>query len=656
MKYRRDIDGLRTVAVVPVVVFHAGLGLSGGYVGVDIFFVISGYLITFLLLRDMDQGRYSLLEFYERRMRRIFPALFFMLAVVTVVAAILFVPSDLRSYGASAVAAALFAANIFFWTQEGYFTEAAELKPLLHTWSLGVEEQYYIFFPPLLYLLHRTFGVRGLLGGLVALTMLSFVVSLQAVRAAPNAAYYLPHNRIWELLCGSLLAIATLRGLLTPLAARPGVLAGASVAGLVLIALPVLLYSSETPFPGLAALPPCLGAVLLIATGGLRETPVSRILSTAPMVFIGKLSYSFYLWHWPVIAFTYYVFGEVTPLAGLACIAASFVLAYLSWRFVEAPFRDAAAIGRRAIFGGSTAALMMSVGVGGALYVADGLPDRMPAETRAYMDPDNFLHDRRECHFVTPERAAAGDLCIRGAVAAPPRFIFAGDSHADAFSPAIFAAAEAAALAGYQYTNAGFRPLPGVTKRGEPDWETQVEAFVDFVRAQPTIEVVILKAYWQHQMTGYTYRHAGDMWVDEAYDGSGTDYNSTATLNGLARLAEALPNVQIVLLDDVPTGTALHIRDQIRGVRFGRSEMVGLPRTEAEAQRALYEPQFKSLADQIGNIAYVPVFEAACGPQVCPLFEDDKLLFRDGDHLSFEGALALQDPAAALLKTIGLVP
>ena len=374
MHYRPDIDGLRTVAVVPVLLFHAGLGLSGGFTGVDVFFVISGYLITTLLLGEMDERRFSLLGFYERRARRILPALFTVLIATTVAALLLMTPTDLVSYAKSAASTAGFLANIWFYTQEGYFTEAAELKPLLHTWSLGVEEQYYLLFPPLLWLVlllgrNRPPAILLALAGLA-----SFALSVQGAIDAPKAAFYLPHYRVWELLLGSGLALATARGWLARPARHAWLAAAAGLAGLAMIAAAALLYGPETRFPGAAALLPCLGAALVIWSGTSPRTPAARLLALPPLVWIGKLSYSLYLWHWPIIAFAVYRKGEdLAASEGLACLALALVLSALSWRLVEQPFRNRARLSRRAIFASAATATALTLAVAAYTVHRDGL-------------------------------------------------------------------------------------------------------------------------------------------------------------------------------------------------------------------------------------------------------------------------------------------
>ena len=654
MDYRADIDGLRAVAVLPVVIFHAGLGLDGGFVGVDIFFVISGYLITSLLLHELAQRRFSILDFYERRARRIFPALFAMIFVTTIVSLVLMSPQDLENFARSAIAATAFFANIWFYTQEGYFNEASELQPLLHTWSLGIEEQYYLLFPPMLWLIVQMKRWGGALAILLVCLGLSLAFCVWATGQEPNAAFYLPQYRVWELLIGSTLAIAVSQNRLAWIAGFPGFAGLAAAIGLGSIAWSVAIYGPETQFPGMAALLPCLGAALLIAVGGHVQTPVSRLLSSAPLVFIGKLSYSLYLWHWPIIAFVFYTGdGNLEAPQGLACLIVAFLLAYGSWRFIEQPFRDRRRMVRKTIFGSSLAAIAIVFTTSAFIMQSEGLASRMPPEIQALMDPEIGLHDRRDCHFVSPERALADQVCARGAPSVEPSFVLVGDSHADAFSPAIFSAAERLGLAGYQYTNAGFRPMVGVSKQGDPDWQRQTENLIAFLKERPAVKTIIATAYWEHQMTGYTYRHEGDVWKDAGYDGTGSAYNKTATVNGIRRLAEQLPDRRIILLDDVPSGEQLHLRSNIRLLRFGHGDLSGMPPAEAKRQRATYEPYFKDLAARHDRIHYHEIFNTLCGETVCPLFAGQTLLFRDGDHLSFKGALRMTERAQALFSTFG---
>jgi len=328
--YRPDIDGLRAVAVRAVVAFHAyAPAAPGGFVGVDIFFVISGYLITSLLAREIDGGTYSTWRFYERRLRRIAPASLVVCAVAAVAAALIYVPSEFELFGESLTASLLIHANIFFYKESGYFAAPEDVMPLLHIWSLSVEEQFYVFFPIVLVLLSK-WRIRT--PGIFVLFAASFVASCVAVVMSPDAAFYLAQYRAWELLTGSLLALRVVPS--------PGRRAAdvASWVGGALIAFSIWGLSSRSAFPGWNAAFPCLGAALLIYAG--PQAMLNRWLSTAPAVGVGLISYSLYLWHWPLLAFGAAIaMRPLHPQEAAVAVALAFLLAWLSYRFVETPFR-----------------------------------------------------------------------------------------------------------------------------------------------------------------------------------------------------------------------------------------------------------------------------------------------------------------------------
>ncbi|MEX2468298.1 MAG: acyltransferase, partial [Pseudohongiellaceae bacterium] len=332
MHYRREVDGLRAVAVIPVIFFHAGFELfQGGYVGVDVFFVISGYLITALILKEKEEGRFSLLEFYERRVRRIIPALFLVMMCCIPFAVLWMAPEQLKAFSQSVLAMSLFASNILFWRESGYFDTAAEEKPLLHTWSLAVEEQYYLFFP-LFIMLFWFLGRGGLARLTAAVAFISLLLAEYGWRYEPDANFYLLPTRAWELFVGALCAFYSFGK--APRNSEPLALLG--LAGILLA---IFFYSEATPFPSVYALAPVLGAALIILYGG-QATVVGRLLSTPLPVAIGLISYSAYLWHQPLFAFARIRSpGDPGVSLMLALSGASLLLATLSWRYVEIPFR-----------------------------------------------------------------------------------------------------------------------------------------------------------------------------------------------------------------------------------------------------------------------------------------------------------------------------
>jgi peptidoglycan/LPS O-acetylase OafA/YrhL len=334
MRYRPDVDGLRAVAVVPVVLYHLGIrAVPGGFVGVDIFFVISGYLITRLISEEIDSGHYSITGFYVRRARRIFPALFFMCACCMVFALVEYLPDEIESFRNSLVATTLFGSNIYFYLTQGYFAPKASTIPLLHTWSLAVEEQFYVVFPLLLLFLRRKLAsFENVILWVLVLT--SLATSAWLVEQDANAAFYLPLSRAWELLIGSLVALDRLP------AVRGRALAETlGAVGLGLILYSIFGFNHRTPFPGLAALAPCVGAALVIHAGKEAKPLSSRILAMEPVRFVGLISYSLYLWHWPIdVAMRVFV-TPLTLVNKLEALVGSFGAAVASWKWVEQPFR-----------------------------------------------------------------------------------------------------------------------------------------------------------------------------------------------------------------------------------------------------------------------------------------------------------------------------
>lgn len=391
-RYRPDIDGLRAVAVLPVVFYHLNISLiSGGFVGVDVFFVISGYLITSLISAEMTEGTYSIAKFYVRRARRIFPALFVMCAICALFVFVFCLPSDAKRFSGSLSAATLFASNFYYYFTSDYFAPAADAQPLLHTWSLAVEEQFYIVFPLILLLVRRYFARRERLIFIV-LALASLGISAWLVRVDRTAAFYLPHSRAWELLAGALLAIGAV-----PAIRSRRLAAALGLVGLALVGGSVFLLKEQMPFPGLIALAPCVGAALVIHAGRDSTLPASRLLSLAPVRFIGLISYSLYLWHWPIdvisrtFAFWYGWDPDLKPHK-IAVLFLSLVSAILSWHFVEKPFRQRPyRFGSAATLSFSGAVMAALVALAVSVYPLSLRLWKMPAETERVLATLDYL-------------------------------------------------------------------------------------------------------------------------------------------------------------------------------------------------------------------------------------------------------------------------
>ena len=363
MQYRREIDGLRAIAVLPVILFHAGFSVfSGGYVGVDVFFVISGYLITSILISELEQGKFSIARFYERRARRILPALFVVMLACLPFAYMWMLPTQLKDFAQSLVAVVFFGSNILFWRESGYFGADAELKPLLHTWSLAVEEQYYLLFPVFLLLAWR-FGRNKVFWSVVVIAAISLLLAEWGWRNKPSANFYLAPTRAWELLAGSICAFLTVGRTLK----SNNML---SAIGLAAIIFAIFGFGESTPFPSVYALVPVVGTALIILFGR-QGTWVAKLLSMRAFVGIGLISYSAYLWHQPLFAFArLHSLTEPSHVLMGALAIAALLLAWGTWRWVEQPFRKRAnpvLITRRSVFvvSGTVGAVFLALGLAG---------------------------------------------------------------------------------------------------------------------------------------------------------------------------------------------------------------------------------------------------------------------------------------------------
>jgi peptidoglycan/LPS O-acetylase OafA/YrhL len=501
-RYRSEIDGLRAIAVLAVVLFHAGFGFSGGFVGVDVFFVISGFLITSLIWKDLEAGRFSFVNFWERRARRIAPALLVVTVITLAVGWFLLLPADYANLGRVAAAQALFAANIHYWRDSGYFAGVSEEKPLLHTWSLAVEEQFYLFVPFLLWGMYRFRMLRtrtAVFAVLAVACAVSFALSIYGVPRYSAATFYLLPTRAWELLFGSLIAF---------MPAAPAILGRKfvreiiSLVALALILVPVFIYNKDTPFPGLAALYPCLGAALIIWSNSGERTIVGDLLSLRPLVFVGLISYSLYLWHWPLLAYSkYFALAPLTPLNRAVLMALGFVFAILSWKYIETPFRTRKlGASRKAMFTYAGVGLVVVFGLGAISTLKHGFPQRFPEQAQLYADAkfdrtflnEMILSDIKAGKFVS---IGAKDSDLR------PTILVWGDSHAMAAVPAFDSLLKEKGLVGRVATHSATAPVLNdfyAPKYGlDKDTVAYNKTVFSYIQSQK-IPVVVLIANWSY--------------------------------------------------------------------------------------------------------------------------------------------------------------
>ncbi len=442
-KYRSEIDGLRAIAIIPVVLFHGGFQVfSGGFVGVDVFFVISGYLISSIILEERKNKSFSILKFYERRIRRIIPALYFVMLCTIVCAWFLMLPNDMEEFSESILAVTLFVSNIYFWVTSNYFATDSSLIPYFHTWSLGVEEQYYIVFP-LLLIATQKLGKKWPLYLFCVIGLVSLGVAQWSAYHAPEAGFYLLHTRIWELLIGFFAAIYLNRDFKAINKIYREIL---SSLGLLCIVFSSIIFNEKTLFPGFSALIPTIGSLLIILFADSGSTIVGKFLSSRIMIGIGLISYSTYLWHQPLFAFARHLSSSGTFISGADMISGpsmlfftlmSFVLGFFSWKYIEKPFRykrenSNKYIPTKYVLVGTITVMVLLLSFSLVGIFTGGYSDRVSEEIQIIQNYKNDINpNRSECHSSRKKYLDPNNACVIGD---PSNVVgvLVGDSHADA--------------------------------------------------------------------------------------------------------------------------------------------------------------------------------------------------------------------------------
>lgn len=627
--YRREIDGLRALAVVPVVLFHAGLEFfSGGFVGVDVFFVISGYLITSILLSQIEAGSFSLKSFYERRARRILPALFLVTACSCVAAWFLLIPPDMEEFARSVSYVPFFLSNVFFYQLQGYFGSQAELAPLLHTWSLAVEEQYYLLFPLLLMFLLRRARIL-LPWAFLLLAAGSLAASEWMLRRDPDEVFFLLQFRLWELLIGAGIAWwAQARRL-------PTVAAGSLASlGLLLIVLPVFVFDSGTRFPGVHALLPAAGAALVLIYAGPGNF-VGRMLAWWPLVGVGLISYSVYLWHQPVFAFVRHASFEA-PTAGvmLVATAGSFGLAYASWRFVEQPFRRPGVVSRGRLIGLAVGLALAALVFGMQGRSTDGYEDRVGVNVRF---PD-MTYRLRHNHGLSHPCYGNGDHPRACRTDDEPEVLLWGDSYAMHLGAGLVA--EKPDIRLVQYTRPSCGPIPGVAPLREQDegldWAEKCIAHNDgvlrFLESAESIRYVLLGSPFH-----YYFQSNAQLATRDGTLVSGQSAGLDLLRENIARLQAA--GKQVAVMAPPPLAGADYGRCVARAALLGVSaERCDFPRVAWERYRA---ETIAALRELEGVVRVIWLADGICPEGLCRASMDGAVIYRDNGHLTYEGARLL---------------
>lgn len=635
LAYRADIDGLRGIAVLLVVLYHAEPSwLPGGFIGVDVFFVISGYLITKILHGESAAGTFSYGNFYRRRIKRLLPAFSVVVAATIGLSLWLSLPDHLIDTGQSVIAAGLFATNFLFWNEANYFAGAAEIKPLLHSWSLAVEEQFYFVYPVLLLLAIKLSRARGAL----VITAVIFTVSLAAsallTPVFSEAAFFLLPFRAWELMLGSLLAITAVQA---PASERHR--NALVAAGIAMIAAAGVLYSSATPFPGIAALLPVAGSALAIYAGA-GSGAVSRIvLQNGPLVFFGRISYSLYLWHWPLLAFARYrSVGEPDLALMMGLVALSVVLAWLSYRFVEQPFRNPARLTGYRPFLFALASSGLMIGAGGAMIHTKGLPQRFDSDVRELIATRADRDRRAGCMASAEKPRDPADPCLYGSPDTEPTIALWGDSHAHALVDSLgrVAADDGRSLQFYGY--AGCPPITDVEVPDDAGCAAYSKGALAQILNDPQITTVVLFA-----------RHAAHLRGDTGALGPAEGafppaaFPELSERERIARYFAALDSMvarlraggrQVVLVQPVPE-TAFDI-PRIAALLAMQGKSIAdftRPRAQYEARQAGIRDSLEAIAARHGARLVDPA-AWMCDAAVCRVEQEGRLLYYDDDHVT----------------------
>jgi len=647
LQYRKEIDGLRALAVLPVILFHGGFSwFQGGYIGVDIFFVISGYLITSIIIDEISSGQFSIINFYERRARRILPALSIVLLFTTIAAFILMPVELLKDYSQSLVSVATFSSNIFFYLSSGYFSTASDEKPLLHTWSLAVEEQYYIFFPIMMTTLWYI-GRKRLISLLVVLSVMSLICSQYLSKiGAVDANFYLIFSRAWELFLGSLIAFVNLNTLIIEKWKREFI----GILGLLLIVFSIVFFHEHTPFPSFFTLIPVLGACAIIVFSD-DKTYVGQFLSNRLFVAVGLISYSLYLWHQPLFAFLRLkTIGDPGPLLFMGAIALTFVLSIMSFRYIEKPFRNKSVFSGNSIFKYSAAsiALFISIGLSGHLF--KGFENRF--ESTDYAETIKYSPKRKACHtsgseYLKPDSACRyfGDNI---------NWASFGDSHVvePSFALAQMLEQDSSGLLHLSFSGCPPALLFDVKNPGCSNW---VKESLKYLENDESIENVLLGfrysafLYGDHKSTYPNLPNQDPVnKFTELYQNSiakDSNYREIYWLSLNDIITRLLNSGKTVyLLYPIPE-LPVHIRKAITPLTaFGDKPMFDLEKSTTSDYYFNRNDFIISKLDTLKyghNLVAIKPFEILCGSQYCPAVADGKALYFDDDHLSVAGASKL---------------
>ena len=659
LKYRPDIDGLRALAVLSVVFHHAFKSyFSGGFVGVDIFFVLSGYLITSIIYKEFTTNTFSLFVFWIRRARRIFPAAFVVMLVSTLAFSFIYPPSLFKDLGQSIVAQSFFVSNILFFYESGYFDTSASVKPLLHTWSLSVEEQFYFFFPLLFWAIYRYFR-RSLSYFIFIICLLSLVLSVWGSSAYPDAAFYLLPTRVWELGAGSGLAIFHFNNPVISINKMQNNLLG--IFGFFAILWSIFYIDQLMAFPSYTAMAPVLGTLALLHSNNTKTAVLNKIFSFKPFVAIGLISYSLYLWHWPVLVFNEYIqFSDASKLSVIIALLISFLLAIGSYFFVEKPFRkNTKVFSNKVILYSWLSSIVFLVLVGLIIHLTNGLPSRNEASkdlgTRLDFSIPKHSKECQDKYDIYPTDFVCKTKNYESFFNDP--FLIWGDSHATFMQPAF---QNAANILNKRFVFTSYSGCPQVlnVRLTNQTLGHKCKEYNDAV-----FDYILLNGI---KMVYLIFRHnlyvEGFDTVDRSYEKPVliTDFALRLDKNNVDTAYEAFDrnfsytlnrlkanSINVVVVHQVPN-LNVHPLDSL-----SKSMALGVS-TDRIPKRKRYEFQNRSRRVKNylikNNVDFIDFTDSFCSKSECMIFKDGKSLYRDTSHIGIYGLELIKPEIIKLIK------
>ena len=638
MNYRKDIDGLRAIAVSLVVLYHFGFtSISGGFVGVDVFFVLSGFLITLVIKKQIEEQKFSFKEFYIRRIKRLMPALIVMIGVTYIAFSLILTPSDYSLYAQSIIYVSLYVANVFYWLNyAGYFAGETQEAAYLHTWSLAVEEQFYFIFPLYLIIVVKFFGWKKATLITFAVTIFSAIFSEIATQRTIGASYYLLPTRAFELLIGSCVALCYYK--IPKL--KQGIVDSLSIMGIALILLSGFVLDHNDSFPGLNALYPTIGSALLIISGARRIGVVNRLISNKPMVGLGLISYSLYLWHWPLVVMLNYTDTTLTLSIQLALIVTSLIVSYLSYQYVEKPCRfsrepNFQVIGKYYI-APSLILILCSV------YVVHnkGLPERMPSAItvmeQAINSHPNII--RSHCHASLRDSEKSVDgACISGSDNPVSKGLLIGDSHANHITGFLDVIGKEEDFSIQDYTLDRCPPIFDLNW-GKSGYKSALckarnDVNKELVKSG-NYDFVVLGASWPNLNSTMVY----DDELKQITERSRVKEILSSRIIGTAELISK-QGLSLIIIKDVPYLENVKFNCAIKEHLYSKGKSCNVPRNE----NTLLEEVIAKLRKnkQIKSLRVISPKELVCQEGMCKTVIDGIPLYRDEDHLNDKGSRVL---------------